>query len=48
MVPPLPGRLMTKEEQPVWINEDTWSTKTMAATVMGIAVTSSAGMQMQT
>jgi len=34
---------MTKEEQPVWINEDTWSTKTMAATVMGIAVTSSAG-----
>merc|ERR1711871_537174 len=37
VVPPLPGRLMTKEEQPVWINEDTWSTKTMAATVIGIA-----------
>merc|ERR1711871_1913021 len=41
VVPPMPGRLMTKEEQPIWINENTWSTKTMAATVMGVMATSS-------
>ena len=41
VIPPMPGRLMTLEEQPVWINENTWSTKTMAATVMGVIPTSS-------
>ena len=37
VIPPLPDRLMSKEEMPQWITEDAWNTKTMAVTVMGTA-----------
>lgn len=32
-IPPLPGRLMTADEAPAWINESSWNSKSMSTTL---------------